>query len=218
MSQQDYDELNANTVRPLYQQLKDKTLPQGWLQPMVVYCYFDCVSDGDRLLAEGDTGQKVFSFPRQSSAPGLCIADYYPTAAEGGDKVGFFVVSIGDRLAERTKELYAADRYHDYLTLHGLGVELAEALAEYWHELMRIEMGIEQQAGDPAAYVAQGYQGSRYAFGYPACPDLGAQRLIFDLLKPEEIGVGLTESCEMVPEMTTSAIVAYHPQAKYFSI
>jgi 5-methyltetrahydrofolate--homocysteine methyltransferase len=102
--------------------------------------------------------------------------------------------------------------------LHGLGVELTDALAEYWHERMRIEMGIQQDRGDIEAYVAQGYQGSRYGFGYPACPDLGAHESLFELLHPEEIGVALTESFEMVPEMTTSAIVVHHPQAKYFAI
>jgi 5-methyltetrahydrofolate--homocysteine methyltransferase len=134
------------------------------------------------------------------------------------NKVGFFVVTLGKQLAERTKQLYEADSYHDYLMLHGLGVELTDALAEYWHERMRIEMGIQQDRGDIEAYVAQGYQGSRYGFGYPACPDLGAHESLFELLHPEEIGVALTESFEMVPEMTTSAIVVHHPQAKYFAI
>lgn len=218
MSKEEYDELTEETVRPLFHRLKEEALTQGWLQPQVVYGYFDCVSDGERLLVASDSGQKVFDFPRQSAAPGLCIADYFRSAKEGGDKVGFFVVSIGDRLAARTQELYAADSYHDYLMLHGLGVELTDALAEYWHEQMRIEMGIQQQAGDPSAYVAQGYQGSRYGFGYPSCPDLGAHRPLFELLQPEEIGVSLTESFEMVPEMTTSAIIAHHPQAKYFAV
>ncbi len=168
------------------------------------------------MNAEGQ--QYQFSFPRQAAAPGLCIADYFRTAEEGGDKVGFFVVTIGSKLAEKTRELYEADSYHDYLMLHGLGVELTDALAEYWHEQMRIEMGIQQQSADPLAYVAQGYTGSRYGFGYPACPDLEAHRPLFALLQPEEIGVTLTESFEMVPEMSTSAIVVHHPQAKYFAV
>lgn len=218
MSKAEYTELTEKTVRPLFQRLKDESQSEGWLQPKVAYGYFDCVSVGEQLLVESAAGQKVFSFPRQAAAPGLCIADYFRPQAEGGDKVGFFVVSIGDRLAARTQELYAADSYHDYLMLHGLGVELTDALAEYWHEKMRIEMGIQQQAGDPAAYVAQGYQGSRYGFGYPSCPDLSAHRPLFELLKAEEIGVRLTESFEMVPEMSTSAIVVHHPQAKYFAV
>ncbi|RLB69615.1 MAG: 5-methyltetrahydrofolate--homocysteine methyltransferase [Deltaproteobacteria bacterium] len=218
MSKEDYAELNANTIEPLFQRLKEQSLNEGWLQPKVTYGYFDCVSEGNNLLISSDTGEKIFSFPRQENAPGLCIADYLRNEAEGGDKVGFFVVTLGDRLATRTKQLYESDSYHDYLMLHGLGVELTDALAEYWHEKMRIEMGIQQDRGDMEAYVAQGYQGSRYGFGYPACPDLGAHDPLFEMLRPDEIGISLTESFEMVPEMSTSAIVIHHPQAKYFAV
>ena len=191
---------------------------EGWLQPKVAYGYFDCSSSGNDLHIHSDEGDKLFSFPRQEHAPGLCIADYFRTREEGGDIAGFFVVTIGAALAEKTRELYETDSYHDYLMLHGLGVELTDALAEYWHERMRVEMGIQQGARDMAAYVAQGYQGSRFGFGYPSCPDLGAHLPLFELLQPEEIGVTLTESFEMVPEMSTSAIVAHHPQAKYFAV
>ncbi|MFO7578294.1 MAG: dihydropteroate synthase [Pelovirga sp.] len=218
MAKEAYDDLQQNTVLPLYERLKEQSLQEGWIVPQVSYGYFDCYSDGDRLIVQSERGEFVFDFPRQKSAAGLCIADFYHTAAEGGDKVGFFVVTIGDRLAEITRQLYAADNYHDYLMLHGLGVELTDALAEYWHERMRVEMGIQLGQTDINAYVAQGYQGSRYGFGYPSCPDLGAHEALFALLRPELIGVSLTESYEMVPEMTTSAIVAYHPQAKYFAV
>ncbi|MBN1958265.1 MAG: dihydropteroate synthase [Desulfuromonadales bacterium] len=218
MAKEDYDRLNQETVLPLFKRLKEQALNEGWLKPQVVYGYFDCHSRGEDLVVHSDSEDKVFSFPRQSASPGLCIADYFRSADEGGDKVGFFVVTIGDQLARITHELYASDSYHDYLMLHGLGVELTDALAEYWHEQMRIEMGIQQERGDMAAYVAQGYQGSRYGFGYPACPDLEAHVPIFALLRPEDIQVSLTESYEMVPEMTTSAIVAHHPQAKYFAV
>lgn len=218
MSKDEYQDLHQNTVLPLYQRLKEQALSEGWLQPKVSYGYFDCTADGDRLLVQSDSGEKVFSFPRQANAPGLCIADYFRSAEKGGDKVGFFVVTIGEQLAQITHKLYADDSYHDYLMLHGLGVELTDGLAEYWHEQMRVEMGIQQSNGDIDAYVAQGYQGSRYGFGYPSCPDLAAHGPLFELLHPEKIGVSLTESYEMVPEMTTSAIVAYHPQAKYFAV
>ena len=218
MSKEEYAELNEKTVLPLFKRLKEQSLAEGWLQPQVTYGYFDCASDGDQLLVDSDSGTKVFSFPRQVNAPGLCIADYFRTVEEGGDKVGFFVVTIGPQLALKTQDLYEADSYHDYLMLHGLGVELTDALAEYWHEQMRIEMGIQQERGSVEAYVAQGYQGSRYGFGYPSCPDMGAHQPLFELLTPGEIGVSLTESYEMVPEMTTSAIVAHHPQAKYFAV
>jgi len=214
-SPDEYAELVANTVQPLYQRLRNLVLDSNWLQPKVAYGYFDCASAGEQLLVNGDSGTTVFNFPRQQSASGLCLSDYFRTAGDGGDKVGFFVVTIGSELAEKTKQLYADDSYHDYLMLHGLGVELAEALAEYWHERMRIEMGI--QVGSDGAKVHQ-FQGCRYAFGYPACPDLGAHVPMFELLKAEKIGVSLTESFEMVPEMSTSAIVVHHPQAKYFSV
>lgn len=218
MSKEEYAELNTTTVLPLFQRLKEQSLQEGWLQPKVTYGYFNCASEGNSLLVRGDSGETVFNFPRQVNAPGLCIADYLRNAEEGGDIVGFFVVTLGDRLAARTKQLYESNSYHDYLMLHGLGVELTDALAEYWHEQMRIEMGIQRDGGNMDAYVAQGYQGSRYGFGYPACPDLGAHGPLFELLQPEEIGVSLTESFEMVPEMSTSAIVVHHPQAKYFAI
>ncbi|MCK5914337.1 MAG: cobalamin-dependent protein, partial [Desulfuromusa sp.] len=218
MAKEEYAELHENTVSPLFQRLKEQALNEGWLQPKVSYGYFDCVSDGEQLVIDSSAGQKVFSFPRQASAPGLCIADYFRTAKEGGDKVGFFVVTIGSQLALRTKELYETDSYHDYLMLHGLGVELTDALAEYWHEQMRVEMGIQQEQGNMEGYVAQGYQGSRYGFGYPSCPDLGAHLPLFEMLHSEEIGISLTESFEMVPEMSTSAIVVHHPQAKYFAV
>ncbi|MCK5912453.1 MAG: B12-binding domain-containing protein, partial [Desulfuromusa sp.] len=169
MAKEEYAELHENTVLPLFQRLKEQALNEGWLQPKVSYGYFDCVSDDDQLVIDSSAGTKIFSFPRQANAPGLCIADYFRTAKEGGDKVGFFVVTIGSQLALRTKELYENDSYHDYLMLHGLGVELTDALAEYWHEQMRVEMGIQQERGSMDAYVTQGYQGSRYGFGYPSC-------------------------------------------------
>ncbi len=218
MAKDEYEELHKNTVLPLFERLKQQADEENWLQPQVTYGYFDCLRDGDRLLVKSDSGEKVFSFPRQENSPGLCIADYFRSADEGGDKVGFFVVTMGKKLGEMTKELYESDSYHDYLMLHGLGVELTDALAEYWHEQMRIEMGIQGDRGDIQGYITQGYQGSRYGFGYPACPDLGAHAPLFELLHPDEIGVSLTESYEMVPEMSTSAIIVHHPQAKYFAI
>jgi 5-methyltetrahydrofolate--homocysteine methyltransferase len=218
MAKDEYENLHENTVLPLFERLKKQAHEENWLQPQVTYGYFDCLRDGDRLLVKSDAGEKIFGFPRQESAPGLCIADYFRSADEGGDKVGFFVVTMGKKLGEMTRELYESDSYHDYLMLHGLGVELTDALAEYWHEQMRIEMGIQGARGDIQGYINQGYQGSRYGFGYPACPDLGAHVPLFELLHPDGIGVSLTESYEMVPEMSTSAIVVHHPQAKYFAV
>lgn len=218
MSKEEYDILQRDTVLPLFQRIKAQMLDEDWLQPRVSYGYYNCHARGDDLIVYDGDSEQTFNFPRQNKTPGLCISDYFRSSEKGEDLVGFFVVTIGDKLAQRTQQLYAEDSYHDYLMLHGLGVELTDALAEYWHEQMRVELGLQKQRGAEEGYIAQSYQGSRYGFGYPACPDLAAHDVLFKLLKPERIGVGLTESYEMVPEMTTSALIAHHPQAKYFAV
>nr|NIP49784.1 5-methyltetrahydrofolate--homocysteine methyltransferase [Gammaproteobacteria bacterium]NIQ11609.1 5-methyltetrahydrofolate--homocysteine methyltransferase [Gammaproteobacteria bacterium]NIU15820.1 5-methyltetrahydrofolate--homocysteine methyltransferase [candidate division Zixibacteria bacterium]NIW41873.1 5-methyltetrahydrofolate--homocysteine methyltransferase [candidate division Zixibacteria bacterium]NIY20232.1 5-methyltetrahydrofolate--homocysteine methyltransferase [Gammaproteobacteri len=216
---EEYNSLIKGTVEPLYADLKKRSLAEGLLQPKVAYGYFRCFSEGDALIVESDNQTYTFEFPRQALPPHLCIADYYRSKEEGGDIVPFFVVTIGEQIAEETKRLFEADSYHDYLMLHGFSVEVTDALAEYWHEEMRRELGIAaEQPDDITGYVTQGYQGSRYGFGYPACPDLDAHKELFKLLEPEKIGVSLTETMEMVPEQSTSAIIAHHPQAKYFAV
>jgi 5-methyltetrahydrofolate--homocysteine methyltransferase len=218
-SAEEYAELLEKTVRPLYARLQEQSLNEGLLQPKVAYGYFPCYSEGDAVYVEADGETHEFSFPRQQSPPHLCIADYYKTREEGGDIAAFFVVTIGDRISTETHRLFAADAYHDYLMLHGFSVEVTDALAEYWHEVMRRELGIgEEKPADMTGYVSQGYQGSRYGFGYPACPDLDIHKTLFRILRPEAIGVTLTETMEMVPEQSTSAIIAHHPQAKYFAV
>lgn len=218
-SAEQYADLLDQTVRPLYAELKERTLKEDLLQPKVAYGYFPCYSEGDTVYVEADRQLHAFAFPRQQSPPHLCIADYYKTRAEGGDIAAFFVVTIGDRIGAEIKRLFEADAYHDYLMLHGFSVEVTDALAEYWHEVMRRELGIgEERPQDMTGYVSQGYQGSRYGFGYPSCPDLDAHQVLFSILQPEAIGVTLTETMEMVPEQSTSAIIAHHPQAKYFAV
>ena len=218
-SAEEYAELMRTTVTPLYEQLKARALQEGLLQPKAAYGYFRCYSEGDTVFVESGDDVMAFEFPRQQSPPHLCIADYYRSREEGGDVAAFFVVTIGDRIAAETKRLFEADAYHDYLMLHGFSVEVTDALAEYWHEEMRRELGIDREKpADMTGYVTQGYQGSRYGFGYPACPDLDAHTMLFKLLEPEAIGVTLTETMEMVPEVSTSAIIAHHPQAKYFAV
>ena len=215
----EYAGLIAGTVQPLYDSLVERSLQEGLLQPKAAYGYFPCYSEGETLYVEAAGTTHAFTFPRQASPPHLCIADYYRTRAEGGDFAAFFVVTIGEEIAREIKRLFEADAYHDYLMLHGFSVEVTDALAEYWHEVMRQEAGVgAERPDDITGYVNQGYQGSRYGFGYPACPDLDAHSALFQILQPEKIGVSLTENMEMVPEQSTSAIIAFHPQAKYFAV
>lgn len=219
MSAEEYEELLAGTVRPIYEGLCNLAIDEGLLQPKVTYGYFRCFSRENEVVVLDEGREYVFEFPRQGSPPHLCISDYFRSEADGGDVAGFFVVTMGDRIGKVAQELYASDSYHDYLMHHGFGVEATDALAEYWHAWMRRELGIAENEPDTLdGFVTQGYRGSRFGFGYPACPDLEAHRQVFELLKPELIGVSLTESMFMVPEQSTSAIVAHHPQAKYFAV
>jgi len=214
-----YRELIDGKVRPLYEELKVRVIDEGLVQPRVAYGYFDCHCDGDALVVRHGGREFDFAFPRQAEPPHLCIADFFRARKDGGDVAAFFVVTIGDRLGAAARGLFEGDEYHDYLVLHALGVEITDALAEYWHEAMRRELGIgRHRPADAGGYAVQDYQGSRYGFGYPSCPDLEAHVGVFELLDPGAIGVTLTENMEMVPEMSTSAIVAHHPQAKYFAV
>ncbi len=219
LSAEEYEALVQNEVLPAYAKIKREAIAEGLLQPQVAYGYFNCRSEGDELVLEDSGKDYRYGFPRQGFAPNLCVTDFFRSSEEGCDIAGLFVVTLGSKMAEKTKALYEANAYKDYLLWHGFGVELTDALAEYWHMHMRRELGIAQgEPKDVAGYVVQQYRGSRYGFGYPACPDLELQQPTFELLKPERIGVSLTENYEMVPEMTTSALVAHHPQAKYFAV
>ena len=216
---EEYQTLTNDTVIPIYENLKRRGIDEKLVQPKVTYGYYKCYSKDNSVIVQDGEQTYEFEFPRQDFAPNLCISDFFKSEADGGDIAGFFVVTIGETIGAAAKELFEKDDYHDYLMLHGFGVEVTDAVAEYWHEVMRVEMGISQQRPDDmTGYASQQYQGSRYGFGYPACPDLGAHEHVFKLLKPELIGVTLTENMEMVPEQTTSAIVAHHPQAKYFAV
>ncbi len=219
LSADEYNAMIEDTVLPVFEDFKRQAIEDQLVQPKVAYGYYRCFSEGDILKVEHDGNLYDFPFPRRSEAPALCISDFFKTEAEGGDITGFFVVTIGEKIGELTHKLFEADNYHDYLMLHGFSVEVTDALAEYWHEVMRQELGIDTKTPESiTGYAVQDYQGSRYGFGYPACPDLDAHIPVFAMLKPEIIGVSLTENMEMVPEQTTSAIVAHHPQAKYFAV
>ncbi|MFF5707469.1 vitamin B12 dependent-methionine synthase activation domain-containing protein, partial [Streptomyces sp. NPDC012794] len=203
---------------------------RGWLERMhterlleaaVVYGYFPCVSKGDDLIVlDEDGGERTrFTFPRQSRGRRLCLSDFVrPDDSGEVDVVGFQVVTVGSRIGEATARLFEADSYRDYLELHGLSVQLAEALAEYWHARVRAELGIA--SSDPAAMDGMfrtEYQGCRYSLGYPACPELADRAKIADLLRPERIGVHLSEEFQLHPEQSTDAIVIHHPEAGYFN-
>lgn len=218
LSEAEYVKLVADTVQPIFDQLVEQAVTGKLIQPQVAYGYYRCFSRGDGLVVRDGAAERLFTFPRQSGAPRLCIADYFKNEAEGGDVVGMFVVTVGDAIGEAARELFKADRYHDYLMTHGFGVELTEALAEYWHAVMRRELGIERATSSDDGAPARTYQGERYGFGHAACPDLDAQKVLFEILRPEQIGVELTENMQMVPEHTTSAFIAHHPQARYFAM
>jgi 5-methyltetrahydrofolate--homocysteine methyltransferase len=196
----------------------------GLLQPQVVYGYFPVNSDGDELIVWTDQHRTQehtrFRFPRQSSPPWLCIADYFrPVESDQPDVGAFHIVTMGHAVSERTAELFNADRYEDYLKIHGLGVEMTEALAEYWHSRIREELGIgEEDDATIRGLFRQRYRGGRYSWGYPACPDLEDNLTVANLLGAERLGieVGPETGYQYQPEQTTSAIICHHPQAKYF--
>jgi len=159
-------------------------------------------------------------FPRQSKGARRCIADFFrPIDSGERDVIGLQLVTVGQRASDIARTWFRANHYRDYLFLHGLSVEMAEALAEYVHRQIRSDLGIVgDDAREMGKLLHQGYRGSRYSFGYPACPDLSQQATLNRLLGAERIGVTLTEESQLEPEQSTSALVVHHPQAKYFSV
>ncbi|MBE0643745.1 MAG: B12-binding domain-containing protein [Bacteroidetes bacterium] len=241
-SEEEYQHELETVVRPRLDELKLRLKRENVLRPALVYGYFPCQADGndlvvfrprdldedslhapwprtDYILEELVEWQR-FSFPRQGGDRYLCIADFFRAAEEGAmDVCAFHIVTMGGYASEYTAALFAQDKYQDYLYIHGLTVESAEALAEYWHKSVRTELGIgDRDATEMRRLFSQGYQGSRYSFGYPACPNLEDQTQLFALLRPERIGITLTEEYQLVPEQSTSAIIVHHPEAKYFNV
>ncbi len=216
-----WQRLLETEARPRLRALLDEAIARQVLRPAIVYGYFPCNADGNDLIVWRRDGSEWlrFSFPRQRRDRRLCIADFFrPVGAGERDVVAFHVVTMGQAASQATAELFAANRYREYLELHGITVELAEALAEYWHQRIRQELGIAgEDADDIQELFDQGYRGARYSFGYPACPDLEQQAQIFELLRPERIGVELSEEFQLHPEQSTSAIIVHHPEAKYFN-
>ncbi len=242
---EDYKKLMDETVQPLFQKWKEYCLKQQLLVPQVVYGYFPCQSEGDELIIyreDQKTEWVRFRFPRQKYTPQRCISDFFlPKSSGQMDVFGSFIVTVGTNASNESHKLFKENSYSDYLYLHGLSVETAEALAEFWHRRMREELNIQQddvpeispvldqiKSGDGSSqkitpdvirgWFHQKYHGGRYSFGYPACPNLNDQVQLFELLDPSRIHVKLSEEYQLDPEQSTSAIVVHHPEAKYFNV
>ncbi|WP_406370490.1 methionine synthase [Streptomyces sp. NBC_00647] len=216
-----YEELVETEGRPRLRGLLDKVQTDNLLEAAVVYGYFPCVSKDDDLIILDEQGNERtrFTFPRQRRGRRLCLADYFrPEESGETDVVGLQVVTVGSRIGEETAKLFESNAYRDYLELHGLSVQLAEALAEYWHARVRSELGF---AGEDPSEIedmfALKYRGARFSLGYGACPNLEDRAKIADLLEPERIGVHLSEEFQLHPEQSTDAIVIHHPEATYFN-
>jgi 5-methyltetrahydrofolate--homocysteine methyltransferase len=226
-SKEEYEQTLREIVRPKFAEIKAKAIREKLLEAKLVYGYFPCQSEGNDLIIYREderTEHLRFTFPRQPleqrGGKSLCLADYFASKDSGKiDVVPFQLVTMGRRASEYAAELFKADDYTNYLLFHGLSVEAAEALAEMWHKRIREELNFaHNDAADLAKLFHQGYQGSRYSFGYPACPNLEDQTKLFELLEPERIDVELSEEFQLHPEQSTSAIIIHHQDAKYFNV
>jgi len=221
----EYEAMVEEEGRPRLRALINEVQSKGWLNAAVVYGYFPCYSEGNDLVIlhhEGENKGKErtrFTFPRQSRDRRLCISDFFAAKDSGKtDVVAFHIVTMGTTVSEASAKLFADNNYREYLELHGLSVQLTEALAEHWHARMREELEVKSEdSSDLQGILDQGYRGSRYSFGYPACPDLEQQVQLCELLDPARIGVELSEEFQLHPEQSTSAIIVHHPEAKYFN-
>jgi 5-methyltetrahydrofolate--homocysteine methyltransferase len=223
MPEDEYQRMLDEKIRPVLRELKQQSIDQQLLTPRVAYGYFPCQSQANDLIVYHPDSKREwvrFSFPRQDHGRHLCISDFFASVDEGRyDVLPVQVVTMGERATQHSQQLFSNNKYTDYLYFHGLSVESAEALAEWMHKRVRAELGFAgEDAQDMRKLLNQGYRGSRYSFGYPACPNLEDQRQLFEILQPSRIGVSLTEECHLVPEQSTSAIVVIHPEAKYFNI
>ncbi|MCC6679422.1 MAG: methionine synthase [Phycisphaeraceae bacterium] len=226
LSDAEYEQLLAEKVQPLFEHYKARLRDESVLQPRVVYGYYPCRSQGNDLIiyAPDDPHREIerFTWPRQQGRQHLCVADFFRSVNDSdkqADVIGLSCVTMGSEVSRLAQQLYKQNNYTEYLYVHGMGVECAEALAEYWHKRMRTELGIDgDDSPDVRQLFTQHYRGSRYSFGYPAVPDLSDQAILFRLLDPARIGCTLTENHQIDPEQSTSAIIVHHPQAKYFNV
>ncbi len=220
-----YQSMIEEQARPRLRLLLNEAQANGWLEAAVVYGYFPCYSEGNDLVILHHEGPRKgqertrFTFPRQRRDRKLCLADFFASKESGTtDVAAFHVVTMGNAVSVAASQLFAKDAYREYLELHGLSVQLTEALAEHWHARVRSELSFSNEdATELQQILDQGYRGSRYSFGYPACPNLEDQVQLCDLLDPARIGVELSEEFQLHPEQSTSAILVHHPEAKYFN-
>ncbi|MCW2542740.1 MAG: 5-methyltetrahydrofolate--homocysteine methyltransferase, partial [Frankiales bacterium] len=217
-----YEELVEQEGRPRLRELLSRVQAEGIMQAAVVHGYFPAISkDEDLIVLDPDSGNERcrFSFPRQRRDRRLCLSDFWrPQESGETDVVAFQVVTMGSKVSEVAAALYAENAYRDYLELHGLSVQLTEALAEFWHSRVRAELGFaDEDAADLAGILKLQHRGARYAWGYPACPDVEDQAKVAELLQWERVGIELSEEFQLTPEQSTSAIIAHHPEAKYFA-
>ncbi|MCX5064764.1 methionine synthase [Micromonospora lupini] len=222
-----YDELVETEGRPRLRYWLDRLIADQVLEAAVVYGYFPAYSEGNDLVVLDENGHAErarFSFPRQRQERRLCLADFFRPKGDQLDVVALQLVTVGQPVSEYAAKLFARNEYRDYLEVHGLSVQLTEALAEYWHRRIRAELTLpdgrplgHDDPTDLAGILRNDYRGCRYAFGYPACPDLEDRAKIVDLLGSERIGVELSEEFQLMPEQATDAIVVHHPEASYFN-
>jgi 5-methyltetrahydrofolate--homocysteine methyltransferase len=209
-------------IRSVLRHELDRAKEQDLLIPQVAWGYFAANAEGDDLVLWTDETRRIelerFAFPRQNKEPWLCIADFFRPVESGDlDYAAFQLVTMGPAVSEAAAVLFGEDRYSEYLRLHGLGVEMAEALAEYWHRRIREEWGFADEDGPSLlGLFRQQYRGGRYSWGYPACPDLEDNAKVVDLLGGDRIGVVVSDGFQLHPEQTTDAIICHHPRAKYF--
>jgi 5-methyltetrahydrofolate--homocysteine methyltransferase len=231
-SREEYDQFLTEKVHPILEEWKQRVIQENLLHPTVIYGYFPCQSQGNTLYvydpeiiqAEGKIPENLapiatFEFPRQKSSRRLCIADFFAPKESGMiDVFPMQAVTVGEIATQVAKQLFDSNQYTDYLYYHGMAVQTAEALAELTHAKIRRELGFgDKEPNNIRDVLQQRYQGSRYSFGYPACPNIQDQYKQLDLLKCDRINMYMDESEQLYPEQSTTAIIAYHPLAKYFS-
>lgn len=221
MSNPEFTEWLEDNARPIFERKQRELAP--YMKPAVKWGYFWCQSEGNDLVIfqeDERTERCRFTFPRQRDGKRLCISDYFRPVGSGEvDVVGFQIVTIGSDISEYERSQFAGGDYQEYLFTHGMGVETAEALAEYWHRIVRQELRIDdQEPADLRLLFSAKYHGTRYSFGYPACPRLEDQVMLMELLQPQDIGIELTEEFMLTPEQSTSAIIVHHPGSGYFNV